>query len=147
MWDDIVKNLAKFPNAVLTGTDTNGYPFSVRCIPQIDPSQKLLRLVNMGHLPIQSGLAGLLCHSHDELLWDLKSFMVRGNLRPDEQGWVFQPTQFIPGTGMGGPLEPMKFILRMRKTAKQYLEKRGLARPQVQWQGFRKIWADVKKGN
>lgn len=146
MWDDIVKNLAKFPNAVLTGTDAGGYPYSVRCMPQIDPSQKLLRLENMGDLPIQAGLASLLCHSHDELLWDLKSFMVRGNLQQDEQGWIFQPTQFIPGSGIGGPLEPMKFILQMRRSARQYLEKRGLARPQVQWQGFKKIWAEIKEG-
>jgi hypothetical protein len=145
VWDDIVKGLAKFPDAVLTGADANGYPYSARCKPQIDPSQKLLRLENMGDLPIQPGLASLLCHSHDELLWDLKSFMARGNLRQDAQGWVFQPTQFIPGNGMGGPLEPMKFIFRMRKTARQYLEKRSLARPQVQWQGFRKIWAEIKK--
>ncbi len=41
MWDDIVRNLAKFPNGVLTSTDADGYPFSVRCMPQIDPSQKL----------------------------------------------------------------------------------------------------------
>lgn len=147
MWDDIAKNLAKFPNAVLTGTDANGYPFSVRCIPQMEPSQKLFRLENMGNFPIQAGLAGLLCHSHDELLWDLKSFMVRGKLRQDKQGWVFEPTQFIPGSGIGGPLAPMNFMLQMRKSAKRYLEKRGLARPQVEWQGFRKIWAEIKEGN
>ena len=147
MWDDILKNLAKFPSAVLTGTDVEGYPFSVRCTPQIDPSKKLLRLESMEHLLIQAGKASLLCHSHNELLWDLKAFVVRGDLRQDEQGWVFQPAQFIPGGGVGSPLDQLKAMRRMRKSAKWYLEKRSLARPQVQWQGIKKIWAEVKKIN
>ena len=146
MWDDIVKNLAKFPSAVLTGTDAEGYPFSIRCVPQIDQGQKVLRLQNMSQSLIQAGSAGLLCHSHNELLWDMKAFVVRGNLRQDEQGCVFQPTQFIPGGGVGSPLDQLKAIGKMRRSAKRYLEKRGLVRPQVDWQGIKRLWAEVKKG-
>ena len=146
MWHDIVKNLAKFPTAVLTGKDGEGYPFSIRCKPQIDQEQKLLRLEMRAHWPIQVGPASLLCHSHNKLLWDLKSFVVRGNLQQDEQGWVLQPTQFIPGSGIGSPLDEMKAARKMRQTAKRYLEKRGLARPQVQWQGIKRLWAEVKEG-
>ena len=145
MWDNIVKSLAKFPNAVLTGMDGDGYPFSIRCVPRIDSSDKLLRLEIMDDLPIQAGPAGLMCHSHNELLWDLKSFMVRGNLGKDGQGWVFQPADFIPGSGMGGPFDELKTMRKMRKSAGRYLERRGLARPKVQWQGIKRVWAEVKK--
>ena len=83
MWDEIVGQLADFPTAVVTGVDDTGYPFSLRCKPEPDHSTQTLRL----HLPegtrIRVGPASLLCHRHDEQLWNLKSFLVRGEVEVD----------------------------------------------------------------
>jgi hypothetical protein len=35
----------------------------------------------------------------------------------------------------------------MRTSAERYLERRGLARPKVQWQGIKRVWVEVKKGS
>ena len=146
MWDDIVKYLPKFSNPVLSAIDAAGFPYSVRCVVQVDGAHKLLRLEQVGDLPVQPGPASLLCHSHDERLWNMKSFVVRGKLRQDEQGWLFEPTQFIPGAGIGSPMDQFKALSKNRKSATTYLEKRGLARPEVDWDGIKRIWAEVKKG-
>ena len=83
MWAELMKNLKAYPSAVLTGLDLEGFPFSVRCIPQPDPVEKIL-LVQLPPLaPIQPGPAGLLCHSHDEQLWSLAVAWYDNRLSPD----------------------------------------------------------------
>jgi hypothetical protein len=134
MWDDIVKNLGKFPNAVLTVVDDAGYPFSVRCTPEPDISNQVLRLKLPSYFSIQPWQASLLCHSHDELLWNLKSFLVIGSLERDEKSWKLVPRRFVPGIGIGNFfLGIIKMIRDGRRTAKRYLDKRGLSRPKVPW--------------
>jgi hypothetical protein len=145
MWAKLVKSLAIFSSAVLTGLDADGYPFSVRCTLRPDHERQVLNV----HLPaasgIQPGLAGLLCHSHDEWLWNLKSFGIQGRLEQEAGGWVFHPLRFIPGAGMEGPLGQFRMIQKGRKSAQQYLEKRGLPRPAVDWQGIKALRAQLKK--
>jgi len=145
MWPEIVSNLAKFPSAVLSGTDAQGYPFSIRCIPEVDQARQVLRISLSGDVPIQPGAAGLLCHSHDELLWNLKSFLVRGRLEQDDRGWVFRPEKFIPGGGMQGPLGDMKAMIRTRGIANRYLKKRRLPRPKVPWDEIKALRAEAKR--
>lgn len=144
MWDDLVKNLADFPSAVLTGTDITDYPFSIRCNPKLDTDMQVLRV----HVPeatgIQPGPAGLLCHKHDEWLWNLKSFIVRGALERDDQEWIFHPRRFIPGAGIGGLIQMVKFLRSGRRTTKRYLEKRGLPRLSIPWDKFHALWAELK---
>ena len=145
MWPEIVSNLAKFSSAVLTGTDADGYPFSIRCHPEVDQASQVLRIRLSGDVPIQPGPAGLMCHSHDELLWNLKSFLVRGRLEQDDRGWVFRPQKFIPGGGMGGPIGDMKAMWKTRGVANRYLEKHGLPRPKVPWDEIKALRAEAKK--
>ena len=145
MWSEIVSNLAKFSSAVLSGTDAQGYPFSIRCTPEVDQAGQVLRLNLSASVPIQPGPASLLCHSHDELLWKLKSFLVRGRLEQDDRGWVLRPEKFIPGGGVGGPLGEMQAMIRTRAIANRYLEKRGLPRPKVPWDEIKALRAEAKK--
>ena len=42
MWNDIVTNLSKFSAPTLTGTGVDGFPFSIRCAPELDHAQKRL---------------------------------------------------------------------------------------------------------
>ena len=97
MWEDIAKHLKDFPSAVLTGVDTKGYPFSIRCRPELDADASVLHVQVPDYTNIQASSAGLLCHKHDEYLWNLRSFIVRGSLGRDAQGWIFRPQQFTPG--------------------------------------------------
>ena len=102
MWDEIMKHLADFSSAVLTGVDQAGYPFSVRCKPEPDADEQVLRVQVPEYTNIQPGPAGLLCHKHDEQLWNLKSFILRGSLERGVNGWIFCPHRFTPGAGIGG---------------------------------------------
>lgn len=133
MWDEVTKGLAQFPDAVLTGVDADEYPLSIRCQPQVDTPNQVLRVPMASGIDLQSGPASLLCHSHDENLWKLKAFLIRGQIEPVDGSWVFHPQKFIPGGGMGGPLGDLRAIVEARRTAKRYLTKRGLARPAIPW--------------
>jgi hypothetical protein len=90
MWADIVKYLAEYPSAVLTIVDDGGYPFSFRCKPEPDASSQTLRLQLPEGLSVKPGPAGILCHKHDELLFNMKSFGVSGTLEEDNRGWILR---------------------------------------------------------
>jgi len=145
MWGEIVEHLAEFPSAVLTGVDAKGYPFSIRCRPEPDDAQEELRIRLLYDTPaIRPGPASLLCHSHDENLWNQKSFLVRGTLSQEDQGWSFHPQQFIPGAGTGGLRGMVGFIAGARKNTKRYLRRRRLARPSVPWDEIETIKRQAK---
>ena len=145
MWDEIVAHLADFPTAVLTAVDETGYPFSVRCSPRPDPSTQVLRLDLQEGRRIRVGPAGLLCHRHDEQLWNLKSFFVSGDLERDARGWILHPRRFVPGAGIGGVIGLLRLVRAGRRRTRRYLEKRGLARPTVPWDRIHGVWRDVKR--
>ena len=134
MWAEITKHLYEFESAVLSGLDEAGYPFSVRCRPYPDASDdEVLRVWLPPDTFLRPGPASLLCHRHDENLWKLKSFLVRGALSRDEKGWTFEPLRFIPGAGIGGLPATIRFFTGSRRNAARYLKKRGLARPRIPW--------------
>jgi hypothetical protein len=145
MWDEIVKHLVDFSSAVLTGVDKAGYPFSVRCKPEPDLVEQVLQVQVPEYTNIQPGSAGLLCHKHDEHLWNLKSFILRGSLERGGDGWVFRPQRFTPGAGIGGLLGNVRFLLSGRRIARRYLDKRGLERPGIPWDRVHALWTEIKK--
>jgi hypothetical protein len=145
MWKKIIKHLVEFSSAVLNGVDASGYPYSVRCKPEPDSDKRVLLINLPGNLPLQSGTASLLCHKHDELIGNQKSFVVRGKLERSADGWLFRPTAFIPGLGIGFMMGFPSLIINGRRNAKQYLQKRGLPRPQVNWQDVKQTWAEAKR--
>jgi hypothetical protein len=145
MWSELVKQLSEFPDAILTSVDASGYPFSVRCKPEPDRSAEVLRLRLPSIAQVSSGPAGLLCHKHDESLWNLRSFIVRGLLEQDTQDWLFRPVQLIPGAGIGGAVGMIKFVRDSRRSTRQYLEKRHLDRPKIDWDSIHAIWEEVHK--
>ena len=79
---------------------------------------------------LQPGKASLLCHSHDEKLWNLRSFVVAGELSRDCDRWVLRPDRFIPGGDSMGPVAMVKAFRELRGTARRYLDRRGLVRPE-----------------
>jgi hypothetical protein len=135
MWADVRRHLRDFVSPVLTGVDGDGYPFSIRCTPKLDEAQQVLRVSLPGWTWIVPGPASLLCHAHNHLLWDLRSFMIRGTLEPaGGETWLFRPARFVPGIGIGGLAGMARFALAKRRTARRYLERRGLTRPRIDWE-------------
>ena len=130
MWAEIEKNLATFETGVLNARDAVGYPYSVRCRPWPDHQAGVVRLGPVAGQEIQPGPAGLLCHSHNEELWDLKVFLVRGTVERTEDGLIFRPERAVTGTGLRAVV---RMLVGARKAAAAYLKKRGLERPQIPW--------------
>jgi hypothetical protein len=147
MWREIEKHLPEFPSAVITGVDPVGFPVSARCRPQVDAAERVLRVQLPPGADFQPGPAGLLCHTHDERLWNLKSFLVRGVLERDAQGWRLRPRQFIPGMGIGGLMSYARFVRQGRRNAQRYLEQRGWPRPRVPWGELKAFVDELKSGN
>jgi hypothetical protein len=145
MWAELTKGLASYESAVLTGRDAAGYPCGVRCHPRPDAATQTLRLDLPAGLPLVPGPTGLLCHYHDEQLWNMRMFNARGTLERDNEGWFFRPTQFLPGMGSGGALDTIKTIVNARKTATRYLAKRGLARPAIPWAQLKAAKAEAER--
>lgn len=134
MWRELTKYIPAFPTAVLTGVDSEGYPYSVRCGARADESAGRIRLDLRGEHPFVEGPASLLCHSLNEQLWDLRNLLVRGALERDGAGWVFRPVRFVPGAGLGSVL---KTFMEARRVAAAYLTKRGMSRPVIPWDRIR----------
>lgn len=133
MWAEIERHLPQFESAVLNARDGGGYPFSVRCHPEQDRPAGLLRLDLAEGTNARPGPASLLCHSHDEMLWNQKIFLLRGRLEETEAGHVFRPEKFVPGIGIGGPVSMVRTVIGARRAAAAYLKKRGLERPLIPW--------------
>jgi hypothetical protein len=138
MWPEISKRLPRFASAVLTGLDADGDPVSVRCRPTLDHHAQVLWVVVPDGLEVVPGPAGLLCHQHDEQLWGLQSFLLRGTLERGGHGWMFRPRQLV--RGMDTTLVSNLRLLRNgRRTAKRYLTARGLSRPTIPWNHYARL--------
>jgi hypothetical protein len=145
VWDEIVRLLPDFEDAVLTGLDAEGYPYGVRVRPWADSTGRVIRVPLPAYASIQDGPASLLCHAHDEDLWNLRSFLVRGVLRREEGIWALEPRAFVPGAGVGGPMGLVRFVRGSRQNAERYLKKRGLARPSIPWNRINEIKAQARQ--
>jgi hypothetical protein len=141
MWTSIVRYLPEFDSGVLTALDSAGSVFSLRCQPQPDTVAQVLRLSLPEQTMLMPSPGCLLFHKHDDRLWNLLSFAVRGTLERDVHGWFLHSTQFIPGVGIGGLMGYVRFLVDGRRTTNRYLRKRGLARPRIAWNE----WQDVIK--
>jgi len=145
VWDEIDRLLPDFESAVLTSLDAEGYPYGVRVLPRADPTGRVIRVPLPAHAPVQAGPASLLWHSHDDDLWNLRSFLVRGVLRREGEGWAFEPRALVPGAGVGGPVGLVRFVRGSRQNAERYLKKRGLARPSIPWTKINEIKAQARQ--
>lgn len=135
MWRRIVRDLKRYPTAVVTVLDDGGHPVSVRCRPVPDSTRQVLRVELPPWLCPRPGPAGLLCHAHNDRLWALRSFGVRGVLERRDGHWVLVPHRHVPGVGKGA-LGFLRLARSGRRTAAAYLRLRGLPRPAIPWQQY-----------
>ncbi len=141
MWAEAAKWLNKFDEAALTVTDAGGYPASVRVDPRTyDATTGELVASLPDAVPVVAGPANLLCHSHDEKLWNLQMITVKGTLDKRDGAWIFRSEKFQPPPKFA----VLSFVTTMRRTAQKYLDKRGLARPEVNWDAIKKLQRRAK---
>lgn len=72
---------------------------------------------------------------------------VRGDLVADEKGWLLRPAKLVePGQKhRAGILDPIRIGRECQATTKRYLDRRGLARPVIPWDRYRRIRAALPK--
>ena len=141
MWSEAAKWLNKFDEAVLTVTDAGGYPASVRVDPSgYDPATGELAVTLPEASRAVEGPANLMCHSHDEKLWNLQLLAIKGKLEDKGGSWVFCSERFDPPS----KLALVDFIRNCRRSAQKYLDKRGLNRPAVNWAAIKEIQRRTK---
>jgi len=101
VWAEAAKALAKFPEAVVTAVDDAGYPVSVRLTaPRYDAETGQMPVVWPPDFAITEGPATVLCHYHDEKLWNIRSLQIKGRLeRRGPHDWVFISTHLPPRRG------------------------------------------------
>jgi hypothetical protein len=141
VWAEAAKWLNKFPDGVLTVSDADGYPVSVR-VPTgaYNDATGLLPVSLPDVVDGAEGPANLLCHSHDEKLWNLQMITVKGKVEKRDGGWLFRSESFEPPSRLAF----VDFIRNARRSAQRYLDKRGLARPQVNWDSVKGIQRRAK---
>lgn len=145
MWYEITRTIPRYESAVLSFVDGNGFPFSVRCVPQPDEARQVLRITLPPDVTAQPGPASLMSHHHDEQLWNLRGYNVIGELEGEGGAvWVLRPRKFVPGMD-SNPLGSLSLIREARRAAQRYLDKRGLPRPQVDWSGIKQLHVEARK--
>jgi len=141
-WAEAAKCLAKYPDVVVTACDVDGYPISVR---QATSAYDAVT----GEMPVPlaealrpaPGPAGLLCHSHNEKLWNQTTLTVKGRLERREDNWVFVGTAFTPPSLLAIP----QMIKRARASTNRYIANRKLEAPQINWAAIAEAWRRVKQ--
>jgi hypothetical protein len=141
VWAEAAKWLRKFDEAVLTGVDADGYPVSIRVEPrEYDATSGTLLAAFPAALNVAEGPANVLAHKHDEKLWHLNAIQIRGQLENRDGAWVFQSTHFDAPS----KLAFVQFLRNISASAQNYLDKRGMERPQVNWSAVKEIQRRAK---
>ena len=97
MWAEAAKALGTFPEAVVTAVDADGYPVSVRqAAPRYDADTGHMLVAWPEHVAVTEGPANLLCHYHDEKLWNIRALQIKGRLERRGNDWIFVSTAFTP---------------------------------------------------
>ncbi|MFF0549777.1 pyridoxamine 5'-phosphate oxidase family protein [Streptomyces sp. NPDC004311] len=129
--------LGRFPTAVLAARDAAGAPLLARTRPRPVPAGYLVDVPP--DCAVERGPATLLVHRHDEALNHMYNASVRGDLRRTEAGWMLVPSAVVEPMGSGRPTDALRVLRHTKRSTDRYLERRGLRRPKVQWDGFRAL--------
>ena len=131
---ETARRLPTYRSAVLCSLDDEGTPSLQRVRPTADAASRVFRVEGEAE-PLRAGPASLLCHSHDDQLWNLRSMVCVGRLEPRDGGWVFAPTRFVPGASRN-PVTILRMLRQNRRNTTAYLERRQLRRPSIPWDEY-----------
>ena len=135
---------SKFSEGVVTALDSAGYPVSVRqtSLPY-DAATGTMPLTMPEALDVVEGPASLLCHFHDEQLWNMSAIQLRGRIEKRDGKWLFVTTAFIPPS-------MLQLVKNVRAATRKYLADRGLvgdAAPVVNYAAIERLWVLVEQRN
>jgi hypothetical protein len=133
VWDEILDALELHDSALLTGYDEYGFPFSVRCMPIADRKTRRLNVEIPSSSGIQPGKASILMHSHNEELWDLAQFLIRGTLVKTAEGYYFVPASASGTPRPASGLDAFRTLRGIRNRGNAYLKNRRKDRPAIPW--------------
>jgi hypothetical protein len=139
MWNEILDALEVHDNALLTGYDEEGFPFSVRTAPRADWRNRRLIVNVPAPSGIQPGRASLLMHSHNEELWEMAQFLIRGTLVKTKEGYYFVPAAVSGSPRPAAGLDAFRTLKSIRRRGNAYLEKREIPRPKVPWDDIHRL--------
>jgi hypothetical protein len=139
MWDNILDALELHDTALLNGYDEHGFPFSIRCMPVADRRNRRLWIEIPNGSGIQPGRASILMHSHNEELWDLVQFLIRGTLVKTSEGHYFVPASVNGSPRPAGGMDAIRTLRGIRRRGNAYLEHRNIPRPQVPWDDVKQL--------
>lgn len=139
MWAEAAKRLAEYEEAVVTALDPAGYPVSIRqAAPRYDPATGEFTVEWPSGLAVSEGPAIVLCHYHDEKLWNIRQLQIRGRLERRAERWVFISTGFRPPPACALGVF-VRLARDMRKSGKRYLGRRDLEKPTVNWRALKAL--------
>lgn len=127
---DVAREFPHYRSVVLSWLDADGAPRSARVSAAAVAGSEVLPLAVEDGEPVRSGPASLLCHSHDDRLWRLRSFVSTGEVVRTPEGWAFRPARFLPGASPRIPAL-VRMMRDARAIAGRYLAVRGRERPEV----------------
>ncbi|MEU6375370.1 pyridoxamine 5'-phosphate oxidase family protein [Streptomyces sp. NPDC046909] len=136
--------LAEFPSAVLAALDCAGAPLLARTVPKATEDGYLVDVP--ADCAVTPGQASLLVHRHDELLNNMTNTLVRGQLRKAGESWELIPAKVVEPMGSGRLKDAVQVLRQTRRDSDRYLERRGLARPDVRWDEFKALATAARKG-
>jgi hypothetical protein len=138
-----LRHFAGFASTVLASRTEDGAP-TLRRIRVTGPgADGDLALAVPDGADLRPGPAGLLSHAHDEKLWNMRSVGVVGELRSAGSGWALRPERIIGGV-QATPVAVVRQLAGLRRTARGYLEKRSLPRPEIAWDSIREVKRDLR---
>ncbi|MEU4394048.1 hypothetical protein [Kribbella sp. NPDC023855] len=133
---------ATFGSVVLTVVGTDGYPLSLRCRLTPAGDKAALQVPQPDWLKFEDGPACLMSHSHNDVGWDLRSFLAKGSAALREGHVVFTPAEFRWLAATGGSRialfrSALKQILQARRDAERYLLRADETPPAIPWKTLR----------
>lgn len=131
---EAAKEIAKFSEGVVNALDAQGYPLSVRQLSlPYDGATGTMPLIVPESLGMVEGPASLLCHFHDEKMWNLRSILIKGRVVRQDGRWQFRTISFEAPSFF-------KMMSATRANMKAYLAKRNLPVPVVNFTGVKELW-------
>jgi hypothetical protein len=131
---------------LLTFLGTDGFPFSARVTARQIDDRTFAVTVPAAARPATGGAvpASLLWHTHDEVLENLASVLLRGLLTVTDEGDAsFRITRPPALSGVGSPDWAAMFA-SFERNAEGYLRDYGLTPPDIDWSAYEALVAEVQ---
>ena len=132
--------LGRFPTAVLGAVDAAGAPLLMRTT--VTAVAEGFEVRAEPDAAVVAGPASLLVHRHDEKLSAAYTALVPGRLSELGEGrWLLVPDRVVEPIGTGLVTDALRLSREARRATNRYLDRRGLKRPRVPWDEYRKLAA------